>query len=550
MKLLIDMQAAQGMSAKGGIGRYAYNLLEAMIKNNKSHDISILLNARLPLDIYDRLCTLLPTQDIHIFEAFVDTAQRVKENHFRSEASKLTKEFVVSMINPDLFLIMSFVEGFFDGVITSMEGIFPTQRTVTILYDLIPLVQKEIYLQEPKIKNHYMQKISNLKECELLLSISEFSKNEAIEMLQIDKNNIVNISSGVDEKFSPVKVSQKSKDRLYKKYSIKNKFLMYTSSFDVRKNQKNLILAFALLDYEIRKDYQLLFIGNGSTSAIDKLKVIINETGLNQDDVIFLGYINDEDLLNLYNLASLFVFPSLSEGFGLPALEAMNCSVPTIGSHNTSIIEVIDNKDAFFDPTDVKSIAAKIQQVLEDESFSNDLKLKGIEQAKKFSWDITAIKALYALEKRYKTLKPKYANQYSNFIQKISDIKGIKEVSDKELICLSNYMHLNMQKHNKKIGIITTWNTRCGIASYARYLSQSFINKSLILAPKVDKADLIAPDESNILRVWKIAHDDLKQLLDYIFNAKLETIFIQQWNKSTYYSSLHSRFSQKQSKKT
>ena len=348
MKILIDMQSVQAGSGKGGIGRYSYNLLEAMLKNNTSHDISVLLNGKLSMSICSSLYSLLPQEKVYTFDAFENTQEKVQENYFRGEASKLTREFVVSLINPDIFFVTSFVEGYFDNVVTSIGDIFPANRTAIILYDLIPLVQKEKYLKHPMVKAHYMDRISGLAKCGLLLSISNFSKEEGLELLKIEEKNIVNISSGVDKKFKPFEVSDIDKKSLYEKYNIKNKFLMYTSSFDIRKNQKNLILAFSLLDYEIRKDYQLLLIGNGSKEVIKNLQDTVKEAKLEQDEVIFLGYIDDVELLNLYNLASLFVFPTFSEGFGLPALEAMSCAVPTIGSKTTSVVEVINNEDAFF----------------------------------------------------------------------------------------------------------------------------------------------------------------------------------------------------------
>lgn len=531
MKLLIDMQSVQAGSGKGGIGRYSYNLLEAMIKNNKSHDISVLLNGKLSMDIYKILTNIISKEKIYIFEAFADTQEKVIQNKFRAEASKLTREFIVSLINPDLFFVTSFVEGYFDNVVTSIGDIFPANRTVIILYDLIPLVQKEKYLQNINVKTHYMNRVSGLSKCGLLLSISEFSKEEGLELLDICESGIVNISSGVDKKFKPLEVSNIDKKSLYEKYNIKNKFLMYTSSFDIRKNQKNLILAYGLLDYEIRKEYQLLLIGNGSKDSIKDLKQTIKEIKLNQDEVIFLGYIDDIDLLNLYNLASLFVFPTFSEGFGLPALEAMSCALPTIGSRNTSVIEVINNEEAFFNPADISAIANKIQQVLTNKDFANKLKLSGLAQSKNFSWNITAQKTLAALEKKYDSLdldfQEIYTNQYRYFIEKLSQIDNISTVSNIELATLSNYIDTNIKKYNKKIGIITTWNTRCGIASYSKYLSQNFISQSIILAPKIKKDELTQEDNSDVVRIWKIADDNLKQMLNYIQDVKLQTIFIQ-----------------------
>jgi glycosyltransferase involved in cell wall biosynthesis len=531
MKILIDMQSIQAGSAKGGIGRYSFNLLKYILKNNNLHDISVLLNAKLSLDVYDELLNLIPKQKIYLCELFSDTQENKQENHFRSEVSKLTKEYVVSLINPDIFFITSLVEGFFDNVVESVGDIFPAQRTVVILYDLIPLAQPDFYLNNPVVKKHYMQKISHLSKSGLLLSISSYSRYEAIEMLNLPHEKVINISSGVDEKFKNFEVLPSTKDTLLKKYNLKSKFIMYTSSFDVRKNQANLLAAFASLDSTILDNYQLLLIGNGAKSDLDKLRESAKKFSLAQDRVVLLGYICDEDLLNLYNLASLFVFPSFFEGFGLPALEAMSCGVPTIGSKTTSIVEVIDDEDAFFNPKDINSIATKIKQVLSDEEFANKLKKNGLSQAKNFSWDITSKKALRAIEQYYESLDTLYPQEvtsyYKKLINKISQVQDIQEVSDTQLANLSDIICKNTKNFGKKIAIISTYNTRCGIASYTKYLSQSFISDSVILAPYASKKTLTARDESNVLRIWNLSNDDLNKMLEYILDTKLSVVFIQ-----------------------
>ena len=530
MKILIDMQSLQAGSSKGGIGRYAYNLLEAILKNNKLNEIHILLNATLSLEICSALHTLIQKEKIHKFYPFANTQEQIEENYIRSKLSELVKEYVVSLLDPDIFFISSLIEGYLDDVVVSVGKIFPAHKTAVIIYDLIPLVQKEKYLSNPSAKKHYMQKIADLSEAGLLLSISEFSRQEALELLHVKEKNILNISSGIDEKFKQLEIPLHVKENLFKKYHIKNKIILYTSSFDIRKNQKNLILAFASLPKQLRKDYQLLLIGNGAKQVFESLKTLASDAGLADDEVLFLGYVNDEELLNFYNLASLFVFPTFSEGFGLPALEAMSCATPTIGSNTTSIVEVINNQDAFFDPSSINSIATKMKQTLEDKEFSNTLVSKGLLQSKNFSWDITALRALKALEKNFKHISPKdkkHPYMYDKFIEEIAKIKDIQNLSDTQLIEISDLIDKNIKLHNKKIGIITTYNTRCGIASYTKYLSQSFSNDSIILAPKTTGKSLVANDEENVSRVWELSHDNLTHMLEFIFKVKLQTIFIQ-----------------------
>jgi len=531
MKILIDMQCMQSGSSKGGIGRYSYSLLKAMIANNKSHEISILLNAKLPMPNYDKLAELIPQNRIYKFYTSGDTREFFKENYIRSELAKLSREYTVALINPDILFIMSLFEGLYERTITSLGEIFPANKTVVILYDLIPLVEKEKYLTSHIVDKHYMSKIFFLIQSGLLLSISKFSKNEAMNVLKIPDKQIVNISSAIDEKFKKIQISELTKSKLYKKYGINDKFLMFTGSYDLRKNQENLIRSFALLEEKIRKNYQLLIIGTGSPSVLDRLKNITKELGFNRNEVIFLGYIDDEELLNFYNLTSLFVFPPLREGFGLPALEAMSCGVPTIGSNTTSIPEVINKADALFSPNDINCISSRIKQVLEDDNFAQELIEHGLLQAKNFSWDKSAIKTLEAIEDQYEKVKNdsfySYKNIYDTLVHKISIIENIREIDKNELIKASNCLAENKKENKKNIGIISTWNTRCGIASYTSYLINTFLDKTIILAPYIDESELIKKDESNVLRVWSMRSDDFEKLLQQIKDEELDTIFIQ-----------------------
>lgn len=533
MKILIDMQSMQSGSSKGGIGRYSYNLLEAITRNNTTHEICILLNKNLPMHSYSKLTSIIDEKKIYMFTTLGDTQESIKANHFRSESSKLTREYAISLIDPDVLFIMSLFEGLGESVITSVGELFPANRTAVILYDLIPLVEKDKYLISPMIDKHYMSKIFYLIQSGVLLSISQFSKDEAMSVLKLPEQQIINISSAIDDKFKKFEVSKENKSQLFKKYGIKNRFLMFTGSFDLRKNQEYLIRAFASIDKETREGYQLLIIGGGSDIVVNKIKSVIKQTKLKQNDVLFLGHISDVELVNLYNLCSLFVFPSLREGFGLPVLEAMACGVPTIGSNTTSIPEVINRKDALFNPKSIEDIASKINQVLKDDNFAKTLTEHGLSQSKNFSWDISAQKTLKALEALYHDSEKESLEKrevYSKLIQKISKIENITAVHDNDIIRLSNRIEKDRKKYKKNIkqvGVITTWNSRCGIASYSNYLTQSFRDNALILAPYIDAKLLISPDDKNTIRSWHLFDDNLEHLLSTIFDNRLTTVLIE-----------------------
>jgi hypothetical protein len=117
--------------------------------------------------------------------------------------------------------------------------------------------------------------------------------------------------------------------------------------------------------------------------------------------MLIIGHIDDDTMVNLYNLCQCFIFPSWHEGFGLPALEAMACGAVVIGSNSSSIPEVIGNPDALFDPLNTPSITAKLQQALTDQVFRQRLQAQGLVQCNTFSWDATANKALSAFEQIY-----------------------------------------------------------------------------------------------------------------------------------------------------
>jgi glycosyltransferase involved in cell wall biosynthesis len=183
-----------------------------------------------------------------------------------------------------------------------------------------------------------------------------------------------------------------------KQFGIVRKYLMHSSAFDTRKNFQGLVRAYAALPASVRVDYQLVLVCKLDAAGRGELTTLAKSVGLTPDDMVLPGFVSDEDLIALYTSCHLFVFPSFQEGFGLPALEAMCCGTPTIGSNATSVPEVIGRDDALFDPSSVKDMTALILKALTDAGFYQSLKAHAKTQSAKFSWDETARRAIVGME--------------------------------------------------------------------------------------------------------------------------------------------------------
>lgn len=402
MKIVIDLQGAQSASRFRGIGRYSLSLTQALVRNKGIHQIDLLLNGLFTETlehIFDSFKDLLPIEHIHIWNGCGPANYSDSKNAYRIEASEILYESYVKKLNPDILFFTSVVEGFEDDVVISTSKIY-SFHTASIFYDLIPLMNPAQYLpKNSRFEEFYFKRVDILKKSNLLFGISQSSCKEAIDILKFDDKLITNIDSGCEQIFAKIEITKKIKNTIKEKFSINKKFIMYSGATDERKNHIRLIEAYSYLDEQIRSEYQLVIVGGMPEEHKLKFLSHIKELGLTTKQVVLIGRVTDEEMLWLYNLTDLYVFPSWHEGFGLPVLEAMYCGAPVIGSNTTSVPEVIGLEDALFDPFDVQSIASKITEVLVDKDFKTKLSRHSLIQSKKFSWDKSSIKVLERLEK-------------------------------------------------------------------------------------------------------------------------------------------------------
>ncbi|MEM3291052.1 MAG: glycosyltransferase family 1 protein, partial [Candidatus Micrarchaeaceae archaeon] len=403
MKIVIDLQGAQSESRFRDIGRYAMAITKAIIKNKSDEDEIILALNGLFQDTIEPIRAefdeLLPQENIRVWSAPGPLKACEQGNDYRRDIAERIREAFLASLNPDIILVASLFEGYVDDAATSI-GILEKIPTAVILYDLIPYADQKNYLDNnPLYKKHYLKKIEYLKKADLLLAISDYSKQEAVELLGFDEQKIESIYAACEDFFKKINISNSDKENLLSKLNITKDFILYTGGENNRKNLSSLIKAFSMLEKNIRRTHQIVIAGRFPDGNIKELQNLAKETGLEKSELIFTGYISDDELVKLYNLCKLFVLPSFREDFGLPLLEAMACGAATITSNTTSLSEVAGRGDMLFDPYSVESIVRKMQEVLSDEGFRKDLIQYGLNRAKEFSLDKSAKLALEALRK-------------------------------------------------------------------------------------------------------------------------------------------------------
>lgn len=407
MRIVIDLQACQTPGSKNrGIGRYSLSLAQAIVRNARHHEILLLLNDQFPetiTEIRQHFHGLIPREKIHIFSIPTPVAQHDPANRWRIQIAEKLRFHFINQLKPDIVHVSSVVEGFVDNNVSAIIP-YPGINNAATLYDLIPLLHSERYLTDAPLKQWYLRKLQALKNADILLAISESSRQEAITHLKTPAENVFNISGAVEANFFPFHLNTDQEQTIKQRYGLSKSFIMYTGGIDYRKNIEGLIMAFAQLHAQLRQDHQLVIVCNIQDTERLRLTRFCEKQGLSKSDVIFTGHVPDIDLNHLYNMAKLFVFPSLHEGFGLPVLEAMTCGTPTIGANCSSIPEVIGRQDALFDPTQPDAIAQKITEVLDNKDFMESLCNHALEQAKQFSWEKSAQKALAAFEQHYEKM--------------------------------------------------------------------------------------------------------------------------------------------------
>jgi glycosyltransferase involved in cell wall biosynthesis len=233
---------------------------------------------------------------------------------------------------------------------------------------------------------------TSVTNAERVIAISKFTKTCIMNEFGTPGTKIDVIYLNVEDRYRPLIRNRKTK---LAKYGLPNKFILYVGNFNPHKNVPILIKAYSELPPAIKEAYGLVL---GGSSRCHELASLAKELGI-EKNVRFTGFVPENDLPVIYSAATVFVFPSLHEGFGLPPLEAMACGTPVIVSDAASLPEVVGDAGILIKPTDTKALSKAIINVLNDNDMQITLKKKGLLKAKVFTPHKTASEFLATISK-------------------------------------------------------------------------------------------------------------------------------------------------------
>jgi glycosyltransferase involved in cell wall biosynthesis len=231
--------------------------------------------------------------------------------------------------------------------------------------------------------NRYAQALT-VHKAAAIVTVSQNSKRDIVRLLRVPAAKVFVTYAAPNPMFARLE-DKRQLNRIRHKYELGQDFVLGIGSADPRKNLKCLVQAYSRMPSELTARYQLAIVWTHHQLQDDML-AFVERLGLTRR-VRFLRAVSDQDLVSLYNAASLFVFPSLYEGFGLPPLEAMACGTPVVAAKNSSIPEIVGDAALLVDVDDCREVSGVMSRVLGDEALQVSLSRRGVRRAQGFSWD-------------------------------------------------------------------------------------------------------------------------------------------------------------------
>jgi len=398
MRLWIDGQCLQTTSRLRGIGRYTLELIRAIAQTCPEVEMSISFNAAIVDAAIAARQTVQPwiaASNIHVWQGAASVGEHRTGYDDLRRLSEIALAHHIACLDSDMALSASPFEGQGDRAVPFLTPAGHVLPRAAIFYDAIPLRYPGRYLSHRGIKAAYRRRIAAHGNFDVLLAISGFAEGEAKKLLP--QTEVVRIDAGVSPDFIAL-AARAADPAILAQLGIAGPFMLYVGALDWRKNVTAAVEAFGLLAPDLRSRLKFVLAGRAEPSDVEKVQSLWRRLGLLENNLILLDHVADPLLVQLYKQADLVIQPSLLEGFGLTALEAMHCGVPVIASNTGALPEVVGDARALFDPENPAAVAARITEILSGPALARSLVEQGLQRARDFSWARTAGLAVEALK--------------------------------------------------------------------------------------------------------------------------------------------------------
>ena len=340
-----------------GIGTYIQNLLRELAKIDRQNEYVLFTRPR----------------DVSVAASLGENFRAVpnRSAHY-SIGEQISIPLAVKREHLDLFHAAHYV----------LPALTPSKTVVTI-HDCIHLMFPEYLPHHLGYAYARAALYTAAHKSDRIFTVSEQSKRDILKFFKVPPEKIVVTPNAIDERvIAPPTEEHVTQTR--ERYQLSHSYLLYVGNIMPHKNLERLIEAFHLVRTQGRSELELLIIG-AEISKLQALRRAVHRYDIHRY-VRFLGYVPDETLAVLYRLASVFVFPSLYEGFGLPPLEAMASGTPVVTSNVSSLPEVVGDAAILVDPYSAQAIADGILKVLRSTHLRDDLRRRGLKRSQEYSW--------------------------------------------------------------------------------------------------------------------------------------------------------------------
>jgi glycosyltransferase involved in cell wall biosynthesis len=375
MKIGVD---ASCWGNKRGFGRFTRELLEAVLEIDRSNEYLFFI------DEFTSGSETIPARA----ERIVVKTQTSQIN----AASAGGRRSVKDLLAMSRAVLRHQLDVFFFPAVYSYFPIFNRTKIVVTLHDVIADHNPKLIFPDSKSKLFWkLKQNAAVRQSDLILTVSEYSKKQIVDYFKLPVSRLRVINEAARPVFKVLPKNGFLSGALARcGLRPDEKFLLYVGGISPHKNLDALIKAFERIAADPDFSHiKLVLVGDYKDdpffSAYPSLKRQIAALGL-EEKVIFTGFVPDEDLVCLYNAATLLVFPSLEEGFGLPAMEAMACGTPVAASNSSSLPEVLGPAGRFFNPRDAEEMASVIGKILGDEKERDAMKRTGLARSEQFVW--------------------------------------------------------------------------------------------------------------------------------------------------------------------